>query len=268
MPAAEHRGEQGRVQTVEVARVTVEAGPGSQRLPQDLGGGAHVQPGERSPGGGSDRGSGGGSIARGAHFARRDAQEAAGVAGEDIESGQFASRVELRFDLRRDQHAGQADIDRIPSDDVGELTSCSGAHRGFASVCPVLRTALCPASCPASCSALGTARSSVAGPAADLRTGRGGTRRPATRSSSATVTMEPSLVRIVRRRSAQDNRCPTTSVSGNGPATRRRTETLAPVSAGVIRTTYTTSERPCCRHRTVEVDTRESVAREPRRNNR
>jgi ferredoxin len=30
-----------------------------------------------------------------------------------------------------------------------------------------------------------------------------------------------------------------------------------------MRTTYTTSERPCCRHGTTEVDTKESVAREP-----
>jgi hypothetical protein len=47
---------------------------------------------------------------------------------------------------------------------------------------------------------------------------------------------------------------------------RRRITTRAPMSAGVMRTTYTTSERPCCRHGTVEVDTKDSVAREPRRN--
>jgi hypothetical protein len=88
----------------------------------------------------------------------------------------------------------------------------------------------------------------------------------ATRSASAIVIIASFMSTMVSISAVQDVRVPITSVSGTGPAMRRRITTRAPMSAGVMRTTYTTSERPCCRHGTVEVDTKEPVVREPRRN--
>ncbi len=161
----------------------MESAPYAERLPQDLGGGAHVQAGECLAGGRPFRRAGRATSAAGRAARTADAVgiphgdigETAGLRGQRVQLGELPHRVEARLGLGLDQQAGQAEIDGLLSDGFGKLASCPYGHCGFASVCP------------AACSEL------------DRRTGCGGTRRPATRSVSATLTIEPSLVRIVRQ---------------------------------------------------------------------